>query len=215
MNQRNALPKKKTTNISIIIDNTKKGGSLERFCWAGCSVTAHIQHFLNNRRPTLIKLTTLGAKRGKTRSFGITWKEMMPLRARLMDVEWHSTGQNPRFKRSVPRVPKSVEKGKPEGLSLSYNTSGGPDGKKASATPNISRRWEKTYKLLPQRPKRLRKSWNINWSYRPVQHLQTQVFSSPLQTQDCLCWNPNPRISHPQIALGKQEGMKQRDFSRN
>lgn len=27
MNQRNALPKKK-----IIIDNTKKGGSLERFC---------------------------------------------------------------------------------------------------------------------------------------------------------------------------------------
>jgi len=40
----------------ITIDNTKKGGSLEGFCWADCSVTTHIQHFLNDGGWTLIRL---------------------------------------------------------------------------------------------------------------------------------------------------------------
>lgn len=143
MNQKNVLPKKK---FKIIIDNTKKGGSLERFCWAGCSVTTHIQHFLNNGGPTLIKLTTLEAKQGKTRSFGIIRKEIMPLRTTPMDVEWHSAGQNSRpGLKDQWQGRKVCREAPPVWLRLFYNRSGDPDGKKASTIQNISRREKKTY----------------------------------------------------------------------
>lgn len=84
MNQRKALRKEN----KITIDNTKKGGSLEGFCWAGRSVTAGIQRFRNDREPTLIKFAAREAKQPKIMSAGGLQKEVTAVRTRPDDPQW-------------------------------------------------------------------------------------------------------------------------------
>lgn len=150
MNQRKALHKEN----KIARNNAKKGGSLEGSCWAGCSVTPCIQHFLNDQEPTHIQPSAQKAKWSDTTRHSILGREVMASVARLGGMQWDKKqGQVRKSRQGLPVLDGNLKMETPAWFRSDHGAPWHCSCKRASTNQNISKtmscQWGKISDIRP------------------------------------------------------------------